>query len=1272
MRSHSEAHCGGELDGWHAPRFIGPQGLHHDGAPTGRVLWRPPALAWGVKSVCTYLIARASPLEQSASPRCGRAPGAAVAACGRTHEATMHPFRRVSSTVELLAAVADRVPEVELEPGATFVFVNSTDAGGGPSALHLTHSVTISAPLGTHAVLDAGASALDLRRVLTVTVGVRAVLRRVTLTGGYSQQWGGGVRIELGATLILEASYVRNCTLSTVVANAFGGGVDNEGTLTLFETTVEGNTVTSSSTGDALGGGIANGGTLTLNASGIVNNTVVCADGRATGGGLENTRNSVATLLASTVEGNTATSSSPERPAQGGGVNSWGSLILVESRVEGNRATASSMGSAIGGGLAVNSGTFMLAQSALVNNLVASAQGQATGGGLQVGGTAVAELIDSIVESNTATSSSSLNAALGGGVTNGGALSLTRIAIINNTAASAEGQALGGGLNVNANSVAELLECTVAGNRATSSTTGDVLGGGVVNSGNLTLAKSGISNNMAASAEGQAQGGGLNNFGDGVAELIESTVEGNMVHSVRSTLGGGVANQGVLSSNGSAIKNNVAASAEGRARGGGLFHEGRALLTRTLLAGNAVRSRGNPTGMQLENLGAVDSLVYVLPTPLGHWLGGTLECQRNECTNGPCPNQPCDWQSLLSEWLVNVPVSAFDDGTFPPACFQGYYGDSNAPDAQRTSMCSARCADPFATTAREGAVSREECVCIADYFADAAGVCMRCTTAGVNCTDRLGTTLATLELARNHWRLSENTTDVIPCTSEADSVATPCRGGSDASDYCFEGLRGPLCRVCVAEAHYYDATIARCVSCDATGGAAITGETAIYLGVGLGVGLLLWLMRWLRLRHSQQPSASTLCERRLITLFEHTMKIAPHLGLIGKFKIAIGYYQVTIIAPEAFNVAMPMQYLQWMRSLNWLSFDWLSVHVDAACIGGFRARLLLDAIRPMTALGLLIVGAALCSILHSRCRLAPAERDGGEAHASPIEAAKAGMLRVLPLTLAILFALVPTIASRIFSTFSCAVFGYDDALGTTRAFLAADYSIECFSDEYVSLRFLSGWLMLLWPIGVPALFAWLLYVARQTCKARDILPRAIRFLHDEYKDSHRYWELFELGRKLMLNGFVFLIPLEHALKRLLLAIVVSICHMVLLQQAQPYKQASTAFVAVASSVLLLCTLILFLLVSMYDELDEEQIKGFFGFGSVFPLAAIIFGINVGVLVVVMALFMYQYHLENGQLAPLRVTETGEEPHLTLAEGKRWHLFLSHNWWLPHPRPTSCS
>ena len=127
----------------------------------------------------------------------------------------------------------------------------------------------------------------------------------------------------------------------------------------------------------------------------------------------------------------------------------------------------------------------------------------------------------------------------------------------------------------------------------------------------------------------------------------------------------------------------------------------------------------------------------------------------------------------------------------------------------------------------------------------------------------------------------------------------------------------------------------------------------------------------------------------------------------------------------------------------------------------------------------------------------------------------------------------------------------------------------------------------MWPLGVPLLFAALLVASRRGTEVggarrdaasppaaiqRDVrsavLSRATGFLHAEYRPSLYYWELWELTRKLLLSGFVFLIPHTHTLLRLLLAILISMAHVVLLLVAKPFRQPSTFVLAVASGVAL--------------------------------------------------------------------------------------------------------
>ena len=91
-----------------------------------------------------------------------------------------------------------------------------------------------------------------------------------------------------------------------------------------------------------------------------------------------------------------------------------------------------------------------------------------------------------------------------------------------------------------------------------------------------------------------------------------------------------------------------------------------------------------------------------------------------------------------------------------------------------------------------------------------------------------------------------------------------------------------------------------------------------------------------------------------------------------------------------------------------------------------------------------------------------------------------------------------------------------------------------------------------------------------------------------------YWEVIELARKLLLTGFVFLIPQAFTLVRLVAAILLSLGYVVVLLHAAPYAQQSTAFVAVASNVTLLCTFLTALLLKVYDALPPAEVAGFLG------------------------------------------------------------------------------
>ncbi len=125
--------------------------------------------------------------------------------------------------------------------------------------LIIDEDVTITGPGGSGITVDGG----NASRIFHITNGTVAI-SNLTIANGFSDtEVGGGIFIEVPATLTLTNSTVRDN------AALHGGGIFNFGNLTLTNSTVSGNLATL-----ADGGGLYNqlGSTLTLNNTTITNN----------------------------------------------------------------------------------------------------------------------------------------------------------------------------------------------------------------------------------------------------------------------------------------------------------------------------------------------------------------------------------------------------------------------------------------------------------------------------------------------------------------------------------------------------------------------------------------------------------------------------------------------------------------------------------------------------------------------------------------------------------------------------------------------------------------------------------------------------------------------------------------------------------------------------------------------------------------------------------------------------------------------------------------
>jgi hypothetical protein len=240
-------------------------------------------------------------------------PSAAQAAIITVNELTDEIEGSCPTMCSIRAALASANPgdEIQFDVNGTIVLTQGE--------LVVDKDLTITGPGAESLALDGNSTS----RVLLVNGGVTASIQGLTIQNGSGD--GGG--IYNNGTLTLT-----NSTLSGNMAwYENGGGIYNEGTATLTDSTLSDNSVW-----DGLGGGIFNVGTLALTNSILENNFI---ETWGLGGGIYNGGGGRVTLTNSTLSSNSGGNS-------GGGIynDDWGNdggatVTLINSTLSGNSAT---------------------------------------------------------------------------------------------------------------------------------------------------------------------------------------------------------------------------------------------------------------------------------------------------------------------------------------------------------------------------------------------------------------------------------------------------------------------------------------------------------------------------------------------------------------------------------------------------------------------------------------------------------------------------------------------------------------------------------------------------------------------------------------------------------------------------------------------------------------------------------------------------------------------------------------------------------------------
>ncbi|CAN0363396.1 unnamed protein product, partial [Scytosiphon promiscuus] len=211
------------------------------------------------------------------------------------------------------------------------------------------------------------------------------------------------------------------------------------------------------------------------------------------------------------------------------------------------------------------------------------------------------------------------------------------------------------------------------------------------------------------------------------------------------------------------------------------------------------------------------------------------------------------------------------------------------------------------------------------------------------------------------------------------------------------------------------------------------------------------------------------------------------------------------------NVTYPHVYQRFLDAVNVLNFDfgWIS-QLSVGCLFdiGIHGRLLIATIGPI----IVVMFLGLTYVVATKARKRSAEALHLIRH------------KLVSIVLLLTFLVYSSVSSILFQMFAC------DDVGDGKKYLRADYRVECDSSKHIAFQIYAGFMIFLYTVGIPALYASLLFRDRAVLKdevSREASQRTQSFsdLWTPYKPSIFYYEVIECGRRVLLTGtVVFIYP----------------------------------------------------------------------------------------------------------------------------------------------------
>ena len=315
-----------------------------------------------------------------------------------------------------------------------------------------------------------------------------------------------------------------------------------------------------------------------------------------------------------------------------------------------------------------------------------------------------------------------------------------------------------------------------------------------------------------------------------------------------------------------------------------------------------------------------------------------------------------------------------------------------------------------------------------------------------------------------------------------------------------------------------------------------------------------------------KSSNARMLDRQQIKNVKQFMKSAS-----AAVKSFIGFIQILSVSDSAFKIPWPKSFLNFLRFTSPFNFDFISV-TGVGCLVKYDFFDSFNAMMSMPILLLLVVSTAYF------IRLMMYKRKYGRSFKKSMRDTFTN--RVLQFTMWIVLLIYPPISRRAIEYFRCSEY-YDG-----KSYLVKDFTIECWNGKHKDNLIYGIIAVIIYPIGIPAFFAYQLWKKRDHLDDRHVLNR-LGFLYAIYRRETYLWDIWEMLQKLFLTGIVALIFPGKDLQ-VVIVVMFDLFFLCFLLAYKPHIEGPIRHLAAMASVAITLTMYCGLILKTVDGVEEQQ------------------------------------------------------------------------------------